>query len=187
MSTQYLNFAFTSYTMTVNGALVFEKNVSFRRFVIKSWNCYIICQKIIKVWRVTAIKKVALLSTRYNIFSPPLPPTHPLCHLQLSLRHLHDRFIRCPDEIYDIFIFMRPTLLLPASLFPFHNLLIQPSSRTHNNFTFDTGLKCLPVYWWSYLTTTCNWEVNNWWEGVLTRYVSYIFENVNGCSTCSDT
>ena len=141
--------------MTVNGALVFEKNVSFRRFVIKSWNCYIICHKIIKVWRVRAIKKVALLSTRYNIlYSPP-----PLYHQQLSLRYLHDGFICCPEEIYDIFIFMRPTLLLPASLFPFHNLLIQPSSRTQNNFTFDAGLKCLPVYWWSYLTATWNWEV----------------------------
>jgi len=56
---------------------------------------------------------------------------------------------------------MRPTLLLPASLFPFHNLLIQASSRTHNNFTFDVGLKCLPVYWWSYLTAKLNWEVTS--------------------------
>jgi hypothetical protein len=153
MGKQYPNFAFSSCTKTVNVALVFEKNVSFRRFVIKSWNYYIICHTIIKVYRVRAIKKVALLSTRYNILL--FPPTTPLlCHQQLSLRYLHDGFICCPDEIYDIFIFMRPTLVLPASLFPFHNLLIQPSSRTHNNFTFDAGLKFLPVYWWSYLTAT---------------------------------
>ena len=148
MSKQHPNFAFISCTMTVNGALVSEKNVSYRRFVIKSWNYYIICHKIIKIWRIRRIKKVALLSTRYNILLTP-PPLAPNSY---PSRYLHDGFICCPDEIYDIFIFMRLTFLLPTSLFPFHNLLIQPSSRTHNNFTFDAGLKCPPVYWWSYLT-----------------------------------
>lgn len=94
---QYPNYAFTSCTIKVNCALVSEKNVSFRRFVIKSWNYYIICHMIIKVWTVRAIKKVALLSTRYNIL---------LCS------------IWCSEEIYDIFIFMRPTLLLPTSFLP---------------------------------------------------------------------
>jgi hypothetical protein len=60
-----------------------------------------------------------------------------------------------PSKRDIIFIFMRPTLSLPASFLPIPQFsYLTPRSRTHNNFTFDVGLRYLPVYRWSCLTET---------------------------------
>lgn len=172
----YPNFAFISCAMTVNGALVSEKNVSFRRFVIKSWNYYIICEKIIKVWRVWAIKKVVLLSTRYNALLSPPPP----CCQQLSfkilawwLHLLSGRNIR---------------------YFHFYETHIAPSSKfiPLPQFAYSSQFKdAQQLYLWCWtkmpsclLVVLPNRKIKLgsyiWWESVLIMYGLYIFGNVDG-------
>ena len=130
--------------------------VSFQRFAINLQNYCSICHEVIKLWRVRAIKKVAGLSTRYNIlFFPPPTPSPPTDTLQDTCMMAWFAVLTKHDII---FIFMKPTLLLLACFLPIPQFVTEPGSRTHNSFTFVVEVKCLLVYWWSYLTQNSTWK-----------------------------